>query len=289
MFDRTTAVLAAAYLAASHYHIHMSRIALNNVWDGLFGTLAILGLWAGWKTGRRGAFILCGLALGFGQYFYVAIRALPIVFLLWSAVAWWRQRDLFRQRLPGLILAAGIALVVFLPLGLYFAEKPDEFQAPLNRVTIFGDWLENELARGERSTAEIIADQALAGVMGFTHEPLRLLYNPGSPLLLAGAATLFMLGILWSLINLDLRYLLLLLPLLAAVAANAVSQDSPASQRYILVMPLVALFIALPLGQAIAWVRDSWPQHRRAVVVGAVAVLARRRRRRPQLLLQRCL
>ena len=44
MFDRTTAVLAALYLAASHYHIHMSRIALNNVWDGLFGTLAILCL-----------------------------------------------------------------------------------------------------------------------------------------------------------------------------------------------------------------------------------------------------
>ncbi|MEZ4517159.1 MAG: glycosyltransferase family 39 protein [Chloroflexota bacterium] len=162
MFDRTTAVLAAAYLAASHYHIHMSRIALNNVWDGLFGTLAILGLWAGWKTGRRSAFILSGLALGIGQYFYVAIRMLPVIFLIWSAVAWWRQRAQFRLRLPGLVVAALIALVVFLPLGLFFAEKPDEFQAPLNRVTIFGDWLEGELSRGDRSTAEIIADQALA-------------------------------------------------------------------------------------------------------------------------------
>ena len=274
MFDRTTAILAAAYLAASHYHIHMSRIALNNVWDGLFGTLAIFGLWAGWKSNRRAAFILCGLALGLGQYFYVSIRILPIVFLVWSAFAWWRQRDLFRQRLPGLVVAAGIALVVFLPLGLYFAEKPDEFQAPLNRVTIFGDWLEGELARGDRSTAEIIADQALAGVMGFTNEPLRLLYNPGSPLLLAGAALLFMLGILWGLLNFDLRYLLLMLPLLGAVAANAVSQDSPASQRYILVMPLVALFVALPLAQAIDWVRETRPQARRAAMGLAAVVLA---------------
>ncbi|MEZ4517160.1 MAG: hypothetical protein R3C44_10090 [Chloroflexota bacterium] len=51
-----------------------------------------------------------------------------------------------------------------------------------------------------------------------------------------------------------------MLPLLAAIAANAISQDSPASQRYVLAMPLVAIFIALPLGQAVKWVREARPQ-----------------------------
>ncbi len=274
MFNRTTALLAALYLTASHFHIHMSRIALNNVWDGLFGTLAILGLWYGWQTGRRAGFILCGLALGLGQYFYVSIRPLPILFLIWAAVAFWRQRPLFRERFHGLVLATVIALVVFLPLALYFVDKPDEFQAPMNRVTIFGSWLEGELAHGDRTTAEIIIDNAVKGAMGFTHEPLRLLYNPGSPLLLAGAALLFLLGILWALLNFDLRYLLLLLPLLAVVASNAVSQDSPASQRYVLAMPLVALFVALPLGEAVVWLRGQYPRYRPAVVVAAFALLA---------------
>ncbi len=274
MFDRTTAVLAALYLAASHYHIHMSRIALNNVWDGLFGTLAILGLWYGWKTGRRMGFILCGLALGLGQYFYVSIRPLPILFLIWAAGALVAQRALFRQRFHGLVLAALIALVIFLPLGLYFVDKPDEFQAPMNRVTIFGPWLEGELARGDRTTTDVILDNATNGLLGFTHEPLRLLYNPGSPLLLAGAAFLFLLGVLWALLNFDLRYLLLFLPLLAVVASNAISQDSPASQRYILAMPLVALFVALPLGEAIVWLRGQYPRYRAAVVVAAFALLA---------------
>ena len=227
MFDRTTAVLAALYLAASHYHVHMSRIALNNVWDGLFGTLAILGLWYGWKTGRRAGFILCGLALGLGQYFYVSIRPLPILFLLWAAAALVAQRAQFRERFHGLVLAALIALVVFLPLALYFVDHPDEFQAPMNRVTILGSSPEAEIARGGRPTAEIVLDNAVNGLLGFTHEPLRLLYNPGSPLLLAGAALLFLLGILWALLNFDLRYLLLFLPLLAVVASNAVSQDAP--------------------------------------------------------------
>ncbi len=274
MFDRTTAVLAAAYLMAAHYHIHMSRIALNNVWDGLFGTLAIFGLWWGWQSGRRGAFILCGLALGLGQYFYVAIRVLPLLFLIWAAVAFWRQRAQFRERLPGLVVAAYVALIVFLPLGLYFAGAPDEFQAPLNRVTIFGDWLEREIANTDRTTADIVLDQAVAGVMGFTHEPLRLLYNPGSPLLLAGAATLFLLGVLLSLFTFDLRTLLLLLPLASAVVANAISQDSPASQRYVMAMPLVAIFIALPLAQLVEWLGGLWPRYRPAVLAAVVGVMA---------------
>jgi 4-amino-4-deoxy-L-arabinose transferase-like glycosyltransferase len=275
MFDRTTAVLAALYLAVSHYHIHMSRIALNNVWDGLFGTAAILGLWYGWRSGRRIGFIVCGLALGLGQYFYVTIRLLPILFLIWAAVAFWRQRALFRERLAGLVLAAFIALVVFLPLGLYFAAHPDEFQAPMNRVTIFGsDWLEGQLAQGDRTTADVIRDQAISGALGFTHEPLKLLYNPGSALLLTGAGVFFLLGVLWALLNFDLRYLLLFLPLLAVIASNAVSQDSPASQRYVLAMPLVSLFVALPLGQAAAWLRAHYPRARAAIAVAALVVMA---------------
>jgi hypothetical protein len=274
MFDRTTAVLAALYLAASHYHIHMSRIALNNVWDGLFGTLAIFGLWYGWQSGRRIGFIICGLALGLGQYFYVSIRPLPILFLIWAAVAFLRQRAVFRERLHGLVLAAIISLVVFLPLGLYFIAHTDEFQAPMNRVTIFGPWLEGELARSDRTTADIILDQAIKGALGFTHEPLRLLYNPGSPLLLTGAGLLFLLGILWAFLNPDLRYLLLLLPLLAVIVSNAISQDSPASQRYIMAMPMVALFMAIPLAQAANWLRQQYPRYRAAIAVAIFSLLA---------------
>lgn len=274
MFGRTTAILAAAYLAVSHYHIHMSRIALNNIWDGFFGTVAILGLWAGWQSGRRSAFILCGLALGLGQYFYVSIRILPVLFLIWAAIAFWRQRDQFRERFAGLVLAAFIALVVYMPLGLFFAAHPDEFQAPMNRVTIFGDWMEGELAHGERTQSEIMFKQFVKGVMGFTHEPLRLLYNPGSPLLLTAAGLLFLMGVLWAFLNIDLRYLLLLLPLLGAIIANTISRDPPSSQRYIMAMPMVAIFVAMPLGQGMRWLRAQYSRAGVAVTVAGFALFA---------------
>lgn len=273
MFDRPTAILAAAYLAASHFHIHMSRIALNNIWDGLFATLAILALYHGWQSGRRSGFIACGLALGLGQYFYVSIRVLPILFLIWAAAAFWRQRALFRERLPGLIVASFIALVIFLPLGLYFVEHPDNFQAPLNRVTIFGEWMDNTRENTGQTATEIMVDQFSLAILGFTHEPLRLLYNPGSPLLLAGAAALFLLGLLVALLNFDLRYLLLILPLLATVASTAMSVGAPASQRYVMAMPIVALFVALPLGQAVAWLRQKSPRLRQTALAAAFLLM----------------
>ncbi len=271
MFTRTTAFVAAAYLAASHYHIHMSRIGLNNIWDGLFATAAMAWLWHGWQHNRRSSFILAGVALGLGQYFYVSIRVLPLIFLLWVGLALLVARAQVHQRLAGLMLSAWMALVLFLPLGILFACFRNDFNAPMQRVTIFNGWLEQEMVlRGETAVTIILRQMGYAA-LGFTHEPLRLLYNPGTPLLLAGAAALFLLGLLWALLYLDLRYTLLLLPLFAAVVSGGLSIDAPASQRYVMAMPMVALLLALPLGAAGEWLRRLWP--RKQVWVGVVTAV----------------
>ncbi|MEM7335196.1 MAG: glycosyltransferase family 39 protein, partial [Chloroflexota bacterium] len=234
LFDRVTAVFAAFYLAVSHYHIHFSRIALNNVWDSLFGAIAIYGFWDGWQNGRRTSYLWCGLSLGIGMYFYVSIRVLPVIFLIWSLAAFIWKRKQFFERLPDLILTAVTSVLIALPIGIHFYKFPAQFSAPLNRVTILGPWLEAEVARTGMTQFEIIADQMWLSLLGFTFQPLRLFYEPGVPLLLTGAATLFLIGFVWGIINFDLRYLLLMLPLLATVISNGLSQSPPASQRFIL-------------------------------------------------------
>jgi len=278
LFDRTMAAVAAVYLAASHYHIHFSRIGLNNIWDSFFGMLAMLGLWYGWKSGRRAGFVLCGLALGLGQYFYVSIRALPLLFLVWAGVALWRQRPTWRQRLPGLIVAAFIALIVVLPLAYFFAQHPDEFNAPMNRVTLLGERMALEAQLQGQSPGQIVGSQITRAALGFTHEPLRMWYNPGAALLLPGAAALFLLGVLWALVHFDLRYLLLFLPVVGVIISNSLSQDAPAAQRYVMAAPVAAILVAVPLGQAVQWLRQLWPQYQgtvaalTAVVIVAVAL-----------------
>jgi len=68
LFDRMTAVLAALFLTVLHFHVHFSRIGLNNIWDGLFAVLMFGALAYGWKTGKRKGFVFAGFALGLGQY-----------------------------------------------------------------------------------------------------------------------------------------------------------------------------------------------------------------------------
>ena len=274
LFDRKTAVLAGLYMMASHYHIHISRIGLNNIWDSLFGALAILGFWHGWKSGKRMWYVICGVSLGVGQYFYVSIRVLPLIFLVWSAFAFLFNRETFMKRLPGMILAAFVAFIVAIPLGYFFWHHPDEFNAPLQRVTILGERLASEVQYRGQSAPSILWEQFRLAILGFTQMPLRLLYDPGSPLLLTGAATLFLLGIAWGFTHFDLRYLLLFLPLLGVIASNTVSQSPPASQRFILAMPIVAVLVAVPLGLLGKWLDNLWGKRKFVgMVVTAVLML----------------
>lgn len=273
MFDKVTAVFAAFYLTVSHYHIHVSRIGLNNIYDSLFGAVALYGFWDGWENGRRVSYIWCGLALGIGMYFYVSIRILPLIFLIWCAVAFLRHRERFMTRLPDLILAAWIAILIALPLGIYFYQFPDQFNAPLDRVTILGPWLEAEAVKTGMSETQIVLRQMWLGALGFVVQPLRLLYEPGAPLLLTGAATLFLIGFLWGIVHFDLRYLLLVLPFFATILSNGISQNPPAAQRYIFAMPMVAIFVAIPLGIMVEWFDELWSR-RRWIGLGITGLMA---------------
>lgn len=270
LFDRTTGLIAAGILLASHYHIHMSRIGLNNVWDGLFVAAAVGFLWRGWLSNRPSRFVFSGIAVGLGQYFYISIRVLPFLLLLWLGMAWMVDRTRFRQCLPGLLSGAWAAGIAFLPLGVLFVQHPDDFFAPLRRVGVLDGWLEREALLRGVSGASIIIEQAVQTALGFTHEPLRLLYDPGAPLLLAGAATLFLFGLLWALVNLNLRYTLILLPLMATVVGGGLSTSPPASQRFIMAAPFVAVLAALPL----AGLRNRLSRGRRGKRVGSAASAA---------------
>jgi 4-amino-4-deoxy-L-arabinose transferase-like glycosyltransferase len=253
LFGRAAAVIAATFLLASHYHIHFSRIGLQNIWDGFFVAIVLWGIWTGWKEGRHLPFLMAGLALGLGHYFYVSMRVVPLLLVLWVGIAALVRRSRLRARLPGLVLAGYVALIVYLPLALLFVRQTDEFFAPLRRVSVFNGWLESEMARLGQPAWEIVAAQMKATALGFTHLPLRHWYNPGEPMLLPLAAALFIAGLAWLVYSADLRSLLLLLVLFALVLLGGFSLDAPASQRYAIAMPVVAILVSLPLAQGLAW------------------------------------
>ena len=226
------------------------------------------------RTGRRLSFVLAGLALGLGQYFYVSVRVLPLLVLLWVVGMWLRHPNQWRQRLPGFILSGFTAVLTILPLAVYFAGHVAEFQAPLNRVTIVGERLANMAVAQGSSQFLIVLRQMWQVALGFTNLPLRLLYEPGIPLLMPLAAGLFLTGLTWALLRFDGRFGLLLLPLLSVPILSGFSQDPPASQRFVLAMPAVAIFVGLPISLVGQWLRQLWPEHKLWVGLGTAVLLS---------------
>jgi len=85
-----------------------------------------------------------------------------------------------------LLLSGGVDSSV---LALLLKKHRAEFQAPLNRVTILGERLASMAAAEGHSQLLIVLRQMWQAALGFTHLPLRLLYEPGVPLLLPLSAS----------------------------------------------------------------------------------------------------
>jgi len=275
---RGVALIAASYLAASHFHIHFSRIGLNNVWDGLFIVGFSAFLWHAWdfgnesSVGRRFSFVMAGVVLGLAQYFYTSTRVLFPMLFAWLIVAALRERKAVFQRLPGLAAMLLAAAVTFLPLALYFNRHQEEFFAPFKRVAVLGPWLQDEISRTGLPAWRIMAEQFRISALAFTHVEIRMWYQPGTPMLLPAGAALFILGLVLLVSNLlDLRRLWLALWLLSAVTIGALSHGSPAAQRLTVAVPAVAIVLALPLAEAYRWLVHLWPA-RAAILRAAVGV-----------------
>ncbi len=274
-FGRRAAILGAGYLAAFHFHIHFSRIGLNNIWDGIFFATVGAALWRAWTTDRRAAYLIAGVALGLGLYFYTSTRALVVMSGIWWLIAALRQPAEVRKRIRNLSLMVFAGVVVVLPLGLFYLSHPDHFAAPLRRVAVLGPWLENEIVITGLPAWRILLDQFKTSALAFTSVDLRHWYAIDHPMLFPLAASLFFLGLLRSLTRLlDPRYLWLLLWLTAAIAAGALSESTPAAQRYVLVAPCIALLVALPLDEAAERLLSPWPERRRVVHAGLAVLLA---------------
>lgn len=262
-FGRRVAWASAIYLAAFHFHIHFSRIALNFVWDGLFMAIFSAVFWRGWLRNQRGAFVAAGFALGLSQYFYVSVRVLLPLIALWLLAAYVKNRSDVRTRLPGLVTMSLATLVVALPLALLFVRHPQEFQAPIRRVAALGPWIEAESEITGKSAGEVVWGQFKSAGLGFTSVNLRLFYAPGEPMLLALPATLFLMGLTLLLLRIrQLTHIYLGLWILAAVFVGGLSLSPPASQRYVFAAPAVAVLVAIPLITAIEWLSSIWPGRR---------------------------
>jgi 4-amino-4-deoxy-L-arabinose transferase-like glycosyltransferase len=250
LFDARVGLLAASFMAAYPFHIHYSRIGLNNIADTLFGPLVLFNLVRGVRTGQPAAFLVGGVSLGLSQYFYHGSRLIPFIAGLYVAYEAVRRPARVLRVAPGLGLFAVAGLLVYGPLGHFFLTHPQDFTARLAVMGVFqSGWFEREIAGG-RSPGAILFDQLVRSFLAFNYYPdTAPHYAPGRPLLDFTPAVLFVLGL--GLAACRVRtpgpFLTLGWFVLAEVFGNVLTVGPPFSARIVVAIPPVCILVALGL------------------------------------------
>jgi hypothetical protein len=141
------ALLASFLMAASSWHVVLSRTAFRANLIPLFAALTFYFLLCAWQTaskGRRFIFaFLCGASFALGFYTYIAYRIMvPILAmaLLWPLLSTFKEKIFSETVKKYFVPALGFlaAFIIFIyPLGKYFYEHRDAFVGRSGQVSVF--------------------------------------------------------------------------------------------------------------------------------------------------------
>jgi 4-amino-4-deoxy-L-arabinose transferase-like glycosyltransferase len=262
LFGWQVALLSAAFLAVLFWPVFYSRLALRAISLPVLSGLAALLWWLGWSAGFTSPaptrttgprppqswlwFGLAGLAAGLSLHTYMAARAVPIFFVLFTGYLLLFHRATLRDRWQGVALFFVIMTAVALPLVVYLQTNPGaefrigEVDAPL-RALLVGD------------VGPVLANSwRIALMFGVAGDPLWRQGIAGQPVFGPLMALLFYGGVglavwRWR----DARYVFLLLWLGTAVVPSVVTIDAPSTIRIVNLLPILLLFPALVIHRGV--------------------------------------
>jgi hypothetical protein len=258
-FDRRTALLAGLVLVGLSWHVHFSRMAVNNVVDSFFAAGVF---WLVYRALRRGGlldYLWAGLASGLTVYSYLGSRlvlALAVSLLLF---AWLRRYLRLGLHLRHLLVYAGAAAVVAAPMLAYFFRHVDVFMGRVSAESILvNGWLPRQMAATGQSAALVLVDQfrksSFVYVTGIAPGQF---YNAPRPYLPALAAVFLVLALGYALWRCaQPRYFLLTLWFWSVVIlGSTLTVGPPSHQRLTMTAPAAALLVAVGLRETLRLVQ----------------------------------
>ncbi len=296
--DRRLAVLSAAFLAISYWHVHFSRYGIRAILAPLWTTAAIWAWWraAGpWSRRIRGVrarspvmraltvrsgtawALLCGLFMATAVYSHPSGRLLPIVIVGHGAYRIWVCRGGTRRTLRRLAIAGITSLLLFLPLGIFFLHHPTLFVGHPSDVSLAAVAAQDYGG----SIARALAANAIAvGGMFFASGDPSTFHNlPGLPVFdpVSAVAMLLGVGVLIGALATGPsrrreRAVVLVLWLVVMLLPTLLSDRPPNYSRAIAALPVIVTLPALGL----RWFSDGlsrrWSGVGKLVTIGALLV-----------------
>ena len=194
LYDREVGLWAALLMGISHWHIILARVGFRSCTM----PLVLVLMWYFWaralRTGRRWFFALAGLFLGLGLYTYNAFLIVPLVVVGMLLVRWLAVGGRLWRHWDGLAIMALVALYVFIPLGRYAYDNPQQY---LFRVATRVTSLEATVAE---SPLKVFAGTSLKALLMFNFRGDAVFINnvPFYRELGFLAAILFFLGLVYA-------------------------------------------------------------------------------------------
>jgi len=255
LYGKRVALLTAWLTTLSYWHLSVSRNGYPNVLIPPLECIAVLALWSGYRQRRPLLMLLGGGATGAVLYTYLAARLFPPTLLLFFLYVWLIEGRAFLQRLPWLILAAGTAILVFAPLGLFFIRHPEHFWERANQVLVL------KQAHGGQAIQLILRNlgQTLAGFV-WRGDPRWKFNLSGRPIFTLPLSLCFLGGTLIACRRIRRpQYGLLLIWTLGMCTPAILTQSAmPQSQRMFGVIPAIFMLAALGLDWIWERAQERW-------------------------------
>ncbi len=281
---RRVGLLLAALVAVSYWHTVLGRLALRIVLTPLCIALLVIYLARGMRHNRRADFLKAGGVLGAGMYAYQALRMAPLVVLAAAALAVvfiakdGRARRRYLMNLTALVV---VSLAVFVPLGRYMTDYPEDFwRRAAGRMGIGED--AGGLAPGEAAAQFLVNYNDALWMFNWKGEVQWISNVPNQPHLSPIAGALFAVGVVTWLLRLARRrdpvdwlpVLVLLIMLLPSALSIAQPNENPSATRASGVLPMVYLWAAVALDVLIVQIHKAFsPRMRTLAGVGVVLVI----------------
>ncbi len=280
LFGSAAALLSAALISVTQWHLFESRVGLEPV------TLMLMASIVAWwfalsqvpsakcqvpsvpstvhrppHTNRLAAgywLLATGVALGLTFYTYQSSPLVMLALVAFAAYLFVWQREQFKAQWRSLVVVAAVALVVVTPLVVHFltttgdaTSRPEDLASDL-RALRDGDF------------APITQDVlGVLGMFAFTGDPSFRYNLPGRPVFTLVTGLLAYLGFViairrWR----DPRYAFVFIWIACNVLASSVTRASPSYLRSSAALPLIVMLPPIALMTILDWSQSRWASDR---------------------------